>query len=273
MALFDLNKVAKKVQKSAEGLAKTVSDTAGKMSEMKQEDITKAAKKAMQTGQSAFNAAVAKSKEAAGKIEQQAAKKKETGLEEHSVQSGGEISLTAQGALKIIYFLMAADGEVVHEEKEEYELIGQELDPSFAEYREALIEKCHSVLQGASDKDEYFDIIHEQISDVIRTASVKAGSGIRGKLLLWDLYAIAYSDTNYSDEERRLIRSVCRALHIDSVVAQEMEQALRTMRAIENEEQWLKTTNRQYAIVEARINELADRKQAIMQGVQALIAD
>ena len=46
MALFDLSKVAKKVQKSAEDLAKTVTETAGKVSEVKQEDVATAAKKA-----------------------------------------------------------------------------------------------------------------------------------------------------------------------------------------------------------------------------------
>ena len=273
MALFDLSKVAKKVQKSAEDLAKTVTETAGKVSEVKQEDVATAAKKAMQAGQSAFNTAVARSKEAAAKIEQQTLKRKEAESESDSVLFEGELSLTVRGALQVIYYLMASDAEVVHEEKEKFELIGQELDPSFAEYREALMDQCSSVLQGIADKDELYDIIHEQIMDVIRTTSTGAGSGIRGKLLLWDLYAVAYSDTDYSEEERRLIRSVCRALHTDPVIAQEMEQTLRTMRAIENEEQWLKTTSRPYAAVEARINELADRKQTIMQGIYALIAD
>lgn len=255
MALFDLSKVAKKV------------------SEVKQEDMAMAAKKAMQAGQSAFNTAVARSKEAAAKIEKQTLKRKEAEGETGSVLPEGELSLTVRGALQVIYYLMASDAKVADEEKEKFELIGQELDPSFAEYRETLIDQCSSALQGADDKDEHYDIIHEQIMDVIRTTSTSAGSGIRGKLLLWDLYAVAYSDTDYSEEEKRLIRSVCRALHIDQVIAQEMEQTLRTMLAIENEEQWLKTTNRPYAAVETRINELSDRKQTIMQGIYALIAD
>ena len=236
-------------------------------------DMAKAAKKAVEAGQTAFSSAVAKSKEAAAKLEQQAARKKEADKETVYPLSDGEITLSAKGALQIIYYLMSADGQVAGEEKAEFNLIGKELDPGFAEYRDTIIDQCSSALQDTADKDDYYDTIHDQVSDIIRTAKTNTGDGIRGKLLLWDLYAVAYSDSSYSEEERRLIRTICKALQIDQVVAQEMEQSLRTMRAIENEEQWLKTTNRQYATVEARINELADRKQAVMQGIQMLIAD
>ncbi len=281
MSLFDLDKFAKKMKESADGIAKSVSDAVGKMPEIKQEDIAAAAKKATQAGQkvaqagqTAFNAAVAKSQEAKEKKEQVAAQtnNQKGGMADHTL-SDGELSLTVQGTLKIIYYLMMVDGDLVSEEKEKFDLIGQELDPGFAEYKDSLIESCSGVVKGAVDKDEYYDIIHDQISEVIRVDSSVSGVGIRGKLILWDLYAVAYSDASYSDEEKRFIRYICRALHIDSVIAQEMEQTLRTMRAIENEESWLRTTNRQYKVVEDRINELADRKQTIMQGIQALIAD
>ena len=53
----------------------------------------------------------------------------------------------------------------------------------------------------------------------------------------------------------------------------EMEHTIRSLIAIENEEEWLKSTDRPYKVIEERINELADRKNTIMQGVNALIAD
>ena len=59
MPLFDLNKIAKQVQKSAGDIAKTVSDTAGKVSEMKQEDMAKAAKKAFRENTTLKEAVVA----------------------------------------------------------------------------------------------------------------------------------------------------------------------------------------------------------------------
>lgn len=270
MALFDLNKVAKKVQKSAEGLKKTVSDTAGKVSEIKTADIGNAVKSAAQAGQAALNTAVAKGKDVAAKLDQASEKKEEKG---NAAASGGEKILAAADAIKIIYYLMLADGEVSPEEDEKFELIGKELDPNFREYQEALMSGSKESLQGALDKQEYADLIHEQVSDVIRNSDTGSGTGIRGKLLLWDLYAVAYSDTSFSDEEKRFIRFVCRALNIDPVVGQEMEQSLLAITAIEEEERYLRTTNRQYGKVEGRMNELADRKQAVMQGIQMLIID
>ena len=39
------------------------------------------------------------------------------------------------------------------------------------------------------------------------------------------------------------------------------------------EENWIKAANRQYKIIEDRLNELADRKQTIMKSIHELIAD
>ena len=44
MPKLDLNRLAKKVQKSAGDIAKTVSDTAGKLPDMKLENVTSAVK-------------------------------------------------------------------------------------------------------------------------------------------------------------------------------------------------------------------------------------
>ena len=43
--------------------------------------------------------------------------------------------------------------------------------------------------------------------------------------------------------------------------------------AIEDEENWLRNSDRSYAVVEERMKEVEDRKNTIMQGVKALIAD
>jgi hypothetical protein len=51
----------------------------------------------------------------------------------------------------------------------------------------------------------------------------------------------------------------------------EMEHTIRTLMAIEQEEEWLRNSNRSYAIVESHMNELADRRNAVMRGVNALL--
>ena len=97
--------------------------------------------------------------------------------------------------------------------------------------------------------------------------------GIRGKVLLWDLMTVSYSDNEKSVAERRLIRYVAESFGIEKTICIEMDQTIQTLIAVEKEIAWLKTTDRPYLEIEARINELADRKNAIMSGVQALLAD
>ena len=264
MPLFDLNKLAKIVQKSAEGIAKTVSDAAEKLPDIKTDNMTDIMKDMTQKGQSALNSVVAKGKDVLNKKSEAAAEKS---------GHGKNITLSAPDALEIIYCLMAIDGSITPEEEEKFLLIGKELDASFEEYKEELFGKCKELGQGAADEQEYYDILHNHIADIIRSTNQKPETGISGKLLLWDLYAVAYSDEDYSDVERRLIRFICRALNIDNVIALEMEQTIQTMRTIEAEEAWLRTTDRQYKEVESRMNELADRKQAIMQAIHMLILD
>ena len=52
-----------------------------------------------------------------------------------------------------------------------------------------------------------------------------------------------------------------------------MEHTFSTLLAIEKEEEWLKSSDRPYKVIEERVKELQNRKNAIMQGVNALIMD
>jgi hypothetical protein len=62
-------------------------------------------------------------------------------------------------------------------------------------------------------------------------------------------------------------------MNIDMSVMLEMEASVQTLLAIRKEEEFLKASNRKYAEVEVHMNEIADRKNVIMQSVQALMTD
>ena len=265
MPKLDLNRLAKKVQKSAGDIAKTVSDAASKLPDVKAENVSDTVKDVSSRGQAVLSSMVSRGKEALSRRSEKS--------EEKVPETENEIVLSPSDALRIIYGLMSIDGNISPEEEDKFALIGKELDPRFDEYKDDLIQGCRAVAANAADPQDHYDLIHEHILEIIKSAVPDYASGIRGKLLLWDLFAIAYSDNHYDETEKRLIRFVSRALHIDQVIAMEMEQALQTMMAIEAEEEWLRTTNRQYRKVEERMNELSDRKQAVMQGIQALIMD
>ncbi len=297
MALFDLGKIAKKLQEAGEEIAKTAADAAGKLPDVGKDiaktvsgaagkipdiipdEVTDVVKNVAQAGQDTLNNVV--SSVTGGKSTEEAAEEERLQKELDEMVKAAqnldipdpEETVSVEGALKIIYCLMSVDGNVSPEEQEKFNLIGKEMDSQFTEHMDALIKECKERTKGADDAEERYEIIHDYVSDIIRESKVTNASGIRGKLLLWNLFAVIYSDASYSEEEKRLIRYICRTLRIDKTVSMEMEHTLKSLIAIEKEEDWLKTTTRQYKKVEERLNELADRKNAIMQSVYALIAD
>ena len=172
----------------------------------------------------------------------------------------------------MIYCLMAVDGSISPEEEETFREIGTNLDPDFQQWKDELIADLSMKEAVLSDGDEYFDFIHDYMAEILYKAE-DTGEGIGAKTLIWDLLVMAFSEGDYSANERRLIRFAAKALNIDSAIPLEMEQTLRTITALNKEEEWLKSVNRSYSVVAEQIDELKERRETIMTGVHALMED
>lgn len=180
-------------------------------------------------------------------------------------------SISTRAAIKIIYFLMAADGEIYHGEEEKFDLIGKELDPDFADSREQIIQACQGALGKVIDPEDYYDALQDGAEEALLSSEKTEGASISAKHLVWNLLSVAYSDEQYNDAERRFLKYIVRKLNIDKAVFLEMESSMLTLMDIERELAWLKTTNRPYLTIEAMVNELADRKNIILESVLDLI--
>lgn len=273
---FDFNKLKKSVQESAEGLLKSVTEATENIPEsLKDINVADSVKDLAEKSQNAVSNLTSKGLKSFIPF-QNDKQSEQQDLSSDSVQleSKMEIVLPIRDSLRVLYCLMIADGTVSEEETEKLYEIGQELDPDFASYQADLIEEGTRLMNlPYVDMDEYYDNIHDQVSSIMHAALEPKEDGIRGKLLLWDLLAVAYSDGEYSSNERRLIRYIAKCAGVDNTTLLEMEQTLRTLLAIEEEENWLKNTARTYAVVEERMNELTERKNTIMMGVHALLTD
>ena len=181
--------------------------------------------------------------------------------------------ISYEDSMRIIYCLIAVDGTVSDEEIEKFNDIGQQIDPLFTYHRERIIEDCVREFEKADDEEEYYDVIHDYAANVIRNSEIRDNKAINGKSLYWNLLATAYVDKGYSENERRLIKYIARLLEIDKTVDLEMESALKTMIAIEEEEQFLQESGKPYKEVQPHMEDLDTRKKAIMQGVFALVTD
>lgn len=181
--------------------------------------------------------------------------------------------ISTKEAIKIIYYLMAADGEIYHCEEEKFDSIGAELDPLFADNKELIVGECKAQLEKLIDDGDYYDVIQDGIEDAILTSldPNTYGSVISTKLLVWDLLTIAYSDEQYNETERKLIKYIVRKFNIDKAVFLEMESSILTLLDIEKELNWIKTTDRPYLEIEKVVNELNERKGIIFESVKALI--
>ena len=181
-------------------------------------------------------------------------------------------AITTRSALKIIYYLMAVDGEIFHSEEEKFDSIGKELDPDFAQNKEQIVGECQAQLDKVMEPDDYYDVLQDGVEDALLLSRQTADSFITPKLLVWDLLTVAYSDESYDEAERKLIKYIVRKTNIDKAVFLEMESSLLTLMDIEKELAWIKTTNRPYLVIEAMVNELADRKNVIFESVKDLIS-
>jgi hypothetical protein len=87
------------------------------------------------------------------------------------------------------------------------------------------------------------------------------------------MISIAFSENEYSALERRLIRSTARTLGLDEAVPKEMEAAARTMIALAKEEEILQASDRKFSEVKVHMDEIAERKQTVMENIKALMLD
>ncbi len=180
--------------------------------------------------------------------------------------------IAAKNAMQIIYYLMAADGTVFHSEEEKFDAIGAALDPDFADDKAPIVKDCREQLEKAIDPEDYYDVLQDGVEAAILSSNETADSVITPRLLVWNLLTIAYSDESYDAAERKLIKYIVRKLEMDKAVLLEMESSMLTILDIEKEIAWIKTTDRPYLTIEARVNELTTRKTVIFDSVKDLIA-
>ena len=182
------------------------------------------------------------------------------------------ITIPVRNALKVFYYLIAADGKILDEELRKFDEIGTALDPAFEAHKSEIIEECNEQLENTIDPEDYYDVLQDAVGEAIDSSGFDGGSFITPRLLLWNMLTIAYCDGDYAEQERRLLKCVVRKLNIDKAVFLEMENSILTVTELENELQWIKTTDRPYLQIEAMVNRINHRRDTIFESVMALIA-
>lgn len=198
-------------------------------------------------------------------------KKKETKPKETPLLPVDVQKIPLYSALKIIYYLMSVDGSVSQEENDKFDVLGNDFVNDFAGLKEILVEECKAGLVNTIDAEDYYDVVQEAVEDLLLTPIKSEDVCVSPKFVLWNLLAFAYSDENYAEAERRLIKYFVRKLNIDKAIFLELESSLVTLMDLEKELAWIKTTDKPYLTIEAIVKELENRKRVIFESIKDII--
>ena len=170
-----------------------------------------------------------------------------------------ENRFTVDDSLKLLYFLMNSDNKTTTEEKNRFYEIVTEFDPEKTIDKGALIAECEVILSEGNNEDN-FDFIMDKVSAIIARSKEDNSGVISSKHLLWNMLVLAYSDENYSEEEKKIVRTACCQMEIDKNILQEMELAITTILAI--------TADKERAAAE-----IDERVEVILDSIYQLIGD
>ena len=181
---------------------------------------------------------------------------------------------TKKSAILCFYYMMSIDGKATDDEKETFEFIGRELDPdNFDEYKDELYDLFNDQISNIIDDDDPYDVMIEGVDKAIYHENESEEDGIGLRLFIWNLLVLAFSDDNYSENERRMIKHIVRTREIEKDIFLEMEQLMKTNSAISKEIECLKKSDKPYIEINATITELEERRQVILNSAQCLIED
>ncbi len=179
---------------------------------------------------------------------------------------------TCKSAMAAFYYLMAIDEKVSADELAKFHEIGQELDPeAFPSYKDNLIVECEKYIQVAKD-DEYYDVVLECVDKALLGQDNDTAL-IPSRLLVWNMLVVAFSNREYANAERRLIKHVVRLTETDESAFLQMEELLKAGMAIESELNWVKASDRPYSKVAPIVEELTHRLDHILLCAKELIDD
>ena len=153
-----------------------------------------------------------------------------------SDERGSEAVFSVRDALRIMYSLMLIDGIVSPEEGQKFDEFGSALDQDFDIFKKQLVDECYTAAQTESaqgvefvsleseESGDYYDQIHDFVTDLIKEENFYRTEGVRAKELLKNLLVIAHSEGEYSADEKRLIRYVAMKSGVKKAVLLKMEE-------------------------------------------------
>ena len=177
-----------------------------------------------------------------------------------------------RSALKVFYLLVAADGCVDAEELGRWHSIGLSIDPvHFVEYSDAIENECKFLVNLSGD--EQFINISKTADEALMNEAGKSDQGITPRLLIWNLFVLAFSNGVFEVSERKLIEYIADKIGVEKSILLEMGQMIKTLTSIQGEINWITNSGSPQEKIIRAIDELEGRQKVITEAAEYLIAD
>ena len=177
-------------------------------------------------------------------------------------------------AISVFYYLIAVDGNVTESEVDTFISVGKELDPIFFDqYKDEIASTYCEQIQTMIEDEDFYDVIAEGVDKALVNVVEDGSGGISSRLLLWNLLVVAFSDGEYSQAERRLIKHIVRTQGIEKDIFLEMEQLMKANVAVSKELETMERSDKPYNEMRPIIEELEGRRTVIINSATALIED
>lgn len=169
-----------------------------------------------------------------------------------------------KNALKICYFLMAADGLITETERSKFDELGEAIDDQYRTYRDSLLWECKREGMFSPDRDMIYlllDLVDRELKEGVKEGVLT--DTIPGRLLVWNMLTIALCDKDYNDGERRLVENVVRRMDVDVKDFKEMEQTLIAANSVSMEMKFLRENGTGDPDIEYQLKNLKERERII----------
>lgn len=180
--------------------------------------------------------------------------------------------LDKKGLIKSIYCMMAVNGEITEEELAKFDELGMEISADlYKEGKETFIKDCNDYLSEYLDYEFFGDVVMECVDRIIEES--EESGRLSSRFVIWNLFAIAYSDGSIDDKEKRLIGHISRVIGMKRSVFTELEMLMKASIELMNTSKWLQNSNKPYNEIKPLVDEIEEREKIIKKAVTALIND
>lgn len=171
----------------------------------------------------------------------------------------------------LYYLYMMADGEVAYSEEKVFDSLCNELKMD-CDTKNSVIEKCKTLVDG---RLSIFNIIIREKLDEqagkTRYGMEKDESGLAR--IIWNLVNLGYADSDFSDEEKKIVDYLTDRWSVKPEVYQEFIDTADTILALTEQKEWIVSTFSKSAMRDKREKEVDTEIEYLLNDVKLTIEE